>query len=58
MENMDKSNASGNYSIVQKILNETSNPKLAAVLALDLLLVGVDTVRNNDESFCIYRIAF
>ncbi|XP_026466088.1 probable cytochrome P450 49a1, partial [Ctenocephalides felis] len=43
MENMDKSNASGNYSIVQKILNETSNPKLAAVLALDLLLVGVDT---------------
>jgi hypothetical protein len=31
-------------SIVQKILRKTSNPKMAAVLALDLLLVGVDTV--------------
>jgi cytochrome P450 family 49 subfamily A len=31
-------------SIVQKIIRKTSNPKMAAVLALDLLLVGVDTV--------------
>ncbi|XP_060529813.1 probable cytochrome P450 49a1 [Cylas formicarius] len=30
-------------SIVERILKETKNPKLAAVLALDLLLVGVDT---------------
>ncbi|KAL1502174.1 hypothetical protein ABEB36_007357 [Hypothenemus hampei] len=30
-------------SIVERILMKTNNPKLAAVLALDLLLVGVDT---------------
>lgn len=35
-----------NVSIVERILLKTDNPKLAAVLALDLLLVGVDTVRN------------
>lgn len=33
-----------NVSIVERILLKTGNPKLAAVLALDLLLVGVDTV--------------
>ncbi|CAH1364460.1 hypothetical protein MTP99_000840 [Tenebrio molitor] len=32
-----------NVSIVERILLKTDNPKLAAVLALDLLLVGVDT---------------
>jgi hypothetical protein len=31
-------------SIVEQILRETRNPKIAAVLALDLMLVGVDTV--------------
>lgn len=36
-----------NISIVERILLKTGNPKLAAVLALDLLLVGVDTVRQN-----------
>lgn len=35
-----------NISIVERILLKTGNPKLAAVLALDLLLVGVDTVRT------------
>lgn len=35
-------------SIVEGILKQHNDPKLAAVLALDLLLVGVDTV--NDES--------
>lgn len=33
-----------NMSIVEKILRQTKNPKIAAVLALDLMLVGVDTV--------------
>ncbi|XP_044746952.1 probable cytochrome P450 49a1 [Coccinella septempunctata] len=32
-----------NISIVEKILLHTGNPKLATVLAIDLLLVGVDT---------------
>lgn len=31
--------------IVERILMKTSNPKVASVLALDLLLVGIDTVR-------------
>jgi cytochrome P450 family 49 subfamily A len=35
-----------NMSLLHKILKETKNPKIAAVLALDLMLVGVDTVRN------------
>lgn len=33
-----------NVSIVERILRKTQNPKIAAVLALDLILVGVDTV--------------
>lgn len=34
-------------SIIEKIIKKTSDPKIAAVLALDLLLVGVDTVRRH-----------
>lgn len=40
-------NHNKNSSIVSKILETTRNPKLAAVLALDLFLVGVDTVKNS-----------
>lgn len=36
---------SEHISIVEQILRQTRNPKIAAVLALDLMLVGVDTVR-------------
>lgn len=50
MEKMEAKNLENaeeqNVSIVERILQKTENPKLAAVLALDLLLVGVDTVRN------------
>lgn len=49
MEKMEAKNFENepeqNISIVERILLKTGNPKLAAVLALDLLLVGVDTVR-------------
>jgi hypothetical protein len=31
-------------SLLENILRETKNPKIATVLALDLMLVGVDTV--------------
>ena len=31
-------------SIVERIVRKTGNRKLAAILALDLFLVGVDTV--------------
>lgn len=33
-----------NLSIIERIVQKTGNPKIAAVLALDLFLVGVDTV--------------
>lgn len=47
MENLDMSSTvknEENISIVERILRKTQNPKIAAVLALDLILVGVDTV--------------
>lgn len=34
-------------SLVERILQKTNNPKIAAVLALDLIMVGVDTVSNG-----------
>ena len=37
-------NRDDDMSIVENIIHKTSDPKIAAVLALDLLLVGVDTV--------------
>lgn len=40
-----------NISIVERILRKTQNPKIAAVLALDLILVGVDTVSEPNEKF-------
>lgn len=48
MERMDKSSvvkSEENLSLVERIVQKTGNPKIAAVLALDLFLVGVDTVR-------------
>jgi cytochrome P450 family 49 subfamily A len=44
--NMDQEVNSEHISLVENILRETKNPKIAAVLALDLMLVGVDTVSN------------
>lgn len=41
---LDQEVNSEHISIVEQILRETRNPKIAAVLALDLMLVGVDTV--------------
>lgn len=48
--NLDQEVNSEHISIVEQILRQTRNPKIAAVLALDLMLVGVDTVR------CFYSI--
>lgn len=42
--NLDQEVNSEQMSIVEQILRSTKNPKIAAVLALDLMLVGVDTV--------------
>lgn len=49
MEKMDNSTIAKdeeNLSIIERIVQKTGNPKIAAVLALDLFLVGVDTVSN------------
>lgn len=35
-------------SIIERIVHKTGDPKIAAVLALDLFLVGVDTVNSNN----------
>lgn len=50
-ETMDKADrtreapkSEADISIVERIVRKTGNRKLAAVLALDLFLVGVDTV--------------
>lgn len=40
----EKKKKEEDISIVERILQKTGNTKVAAVLALDLLLVGVDTV--------------
>lgn len=47
IENMNNSTVvkeEENLSIIERIMQKTGNPKIAAVLALDLFLVGVDTV--------------
>lgn len=49
IENMNNSvgiKDEDNLSIIERIVQKTGNPKIAAVLALDLFLVGVDTVRQ------------
>lgn len=57
MEKMEVKNLKNeqeqNISIVERILLKTGNPKLAAVLALDLLLVGVDTVKLINTFFVL-----
>jgi len=51
---MDKADAreggqpnESDISIVERIVRKTGNRKLAAILALDLFLVGVDTVSKT-----------
>lgn len=38
-------------SIIERIMQKTGDPKIAAVLALDLFLVGVDTVTMPSDFF-------
>lgn len=59
MENM-KNNATDkdeeSLSIIERIVQKTGDPKIAAVLALDLFLVGVDTVSfHRIENFARCR---
>lgn len=45
-------------SLVERILAKESDPKMAYILALDLILVGIDTVRNNEYFFCYITAIF
>lgn len=56
MEKLTRENDDGaveNTSILKKILNQAKDPKIATVLALDLMLVGVDTVSNFPSLFMV-----
>lgn len=56
IENMNNNTAikdEESLSIIERIVQKTGNPKIAAILALDLFLVGVDTV--NTRFMCIYN---
>lgn len=44
----DKDGNERNVSIMERIVHKTGNRKLAAILALDLFLVGVDTVMETN----------
>lgn len=54
MENMkrdkEKYRDEEHISIIERIVDKTGNPKIAAVLALDLFLVGVDTVMPRNDT--------
>ena len=62
-QTMDKAESSKNLaknesdiSIVERIVRKTGNRKLAAILALDLFLVGVDTVSQNNISQILKKL--
>lgn len=44
-----KKDGDGELSVVERILAEQTDRKLAYVLALDLILVGIDTVRGQSS---------
>lgn len=46
-------------SLVERILAKETDPKMAYILALDLILVGIDTVCNKTNNFLLcYDIEF
>lgn len=48
MKNLNKLEGcidSSQLSVMQKVLNKEQDAKLASILALDMFLVGVDTVK-------------
>lgn len=45
-------------SLIERILANEPDPKTAYVLALDLILVGIDTVKIKNFEFCFCIIIF
>ncbi|XP_062544598.1 probable cytochrome P450 49a1 [Armigeres subalbatus] len=56
MNNSSEVKSEEHISIVERILQKTNNPKIAAVLALDLIMVGVDTTSVAATS-TIYQLS-
>jgi len=46
LKNKDPNNPQNELSLVERILANEPDPKTAYILALDLILVGIDTVRS------------
>lgn len=48
LENLKKKNITSDYdlSLLERVLKDEENTKVASVMALDLILVGIDTVRT------------
>lgn len=47
MERLDGTVEQEGSSLLEKVYYRTGDPKIAATMALDLLLVGIDTVSLN-----------
>lgn len=49
LENLKKKNVTSDYdlSLLERVLKDEENTKVASVMALDLILVGIDTVRKQ-----------
>lgn len=44
-------NIDNNASLLQRILAMNNDPKIASILALDMFLVGIDTVSYPKKNF-------
>lgn len=59
MERLKHKKATSEYdlSLVERILAKETDPKMAYILALDLILVGIDTV-SSFATFIYQRVFF
>lgn len=56
LSNLQKGNGNKESSILQRILKMENDTKTACMLALDMFLVGIDTVSLNLLNFSIYYL--
>lgn len=54
LENLKKKDNKHELSLLERILETEKDPKIACILALDLILVGIDTVRSNISIVIIF----
>lgn len=51
LENLQQRGTNGELSVLQRVLEMENDTKMACILALDMFLVGIDTVSNLNLSF-------